>query len=179
MSLSPAVAPIVEEFPSKVVASFDSDTEAMRAASQLAASDRVQARQVRIVAPNDPAAEHKLQPEPRAIELTFFRTHALFGAIGLVTGVVLAAVSINWGPEALQASPMFTLITLTWVSTLFSLMVAGAVTLRMDHDLVLNHVLRASDEGRHSVVAHARSSTQKRGFANQLRAEAGTVATTL
>jgi hypothetical protein len=139
----------------------------------------IEPRQVRLVKPDDPEAERKLQPEARAIERTWIRTHLLFGAVGLVSASVFVALAIQWGPTALSASPMFTGLTLVWVRTLSSLMCAGAVALRRDHDRVLNHVLRAPVEGRHTVVAHARSGRQKRRFTEALRTHAETAVSTL
>ncbi len=170
---------VVEEYPSKVAASFDCKTEAARAVQQVASAEGAELGQIRLVGPGDPAADRKLQPESGAIARTWIRTHLVFGAVGMLSASVLTFTAIQWGPTALSASPVFTGITLVWVITLSSLMLAGAVTLRMDHDRVLNHVLRASAEGRHTVVAHARSAKQKRRFAKALRTQAGAAVSTL
>jgi hypothetical protein len=86
---------------------------------------------------------------------------------------------VQWGPVALSASPLFTTIALIWVTTLSCLMVAGATTLRMDHDLVHAHVRAAASEGRHSVVAHARTARERRRLARQLRRRAQSTVSTL
>ncbi len=170
---------IVEEFPSKVAASFDTQEAAERAAAQIAEAENIEDRQVRTIEPDDSAVARKLQPESQSIQRTWMRTHIAFGAFGLLLGSLLAAIAVQWGPVALTASPMFTGITLVWVSTLSCLMVAGAATLRMDHDLILNHVSAASAKGQHTVIAHARTAREKRRFARQLRRRAETTVSSL
>jgi hypothetical protein len=168
-----------EKFPSKVVASFSTHVEAKEAATTLLLTEEVAASQIKIVAPEDQNADRKLQPEARAIESTFFSKHFYYGASGLFAGLALSALAITWGPEAFTASPLLTAITVTWVTFLSSLMLAGAVTLRMDHDLILNHAQRTSDQGMYLVVAHARTTPQKRRFADQLRGRSESVVSTL
>ncbi|MEE4192513.1 MAG: hypothetical protein V2I66_13110 [Halieaceae bacterium] len=168
-----------ERFPSKVSASFNGASEAHRAADRLLQAEDVVREQVVVIAPEDGAVDSKLQPEARAIEGTFFRKHIAFGLSGLAAGLVLATVAISWGPDVFTGSPFLSTIAITWVTFLSSLMVAGALTLRMDHDMVTNHALRAADEGKYLVVAHARSGAEKRRFAEELKPEATATASTL
>ena len=179
MSLVPDVNASVEQYPSKVTASFRSSSDAAQAAARLAEDGEVEKGQIKVVAPEDQDIDRKLQPEARAIERTFFRRHRNFGISGLVAGLFLSTLAITMGPEAFYASPQLTVITVTWVTFLSSLMLAGALTLRMDHDLIMNHAKQASGQGLHVVVAHARTAPQKRQFANELRAKAERVVSTL
>ena len=176
----PALPDIVaEEFPSKVAASFETRDAAARAIADVIQVEDVEAHQVRLIEPDDKAAARKLQPESRTIEHTWVRSHLAFGAFGILLGSVLAAASVQWGPVALSASPLFTTITLIWVTTLSCLMIAGATTLRMDHDLVHAHVSAAAARDRHSVVAHARTAREKRRLARQLRRRAESTTSSL
>lgn len=168
-----------EQFPSKVVASFETSSDAKRAATRLSHADEVETGQILIIAPGDNAADSKLQPEARAIENSFIRKHLKYGIAGLLAGVFLSTLAVNWGPDIFTASPLLTSIAVTWVTFLSSLMLAGALTLRMDHDLVFNHAQRASDQGKYVVVAHARSGSQKRRFAEQLDIQAQATAASL
>jgi len=167
-----------EKYPSKVSAIFDTAKDARQAADVLAQKAGVEPEQVVVIAPDEPRRGLKLEPEPRAIRNTWVRKHAIHGAAGIASGLLLASVAVNSGVDVFRASPVLTTIAITWVSFLSSLMVAGALTLRLDHDRVINQSLRAADNGQYVVVAHARSGSQKRRFLKQLRSEArGTAAT--
>ena len=179
MKISPLPDVIAEEYPSKVAASFDTREQADRATASVLRAANADTRQLEIIAPDDPAAARKLQPESATIPRTWVRTHCAFGVFGLLLGALLAAAAIQWGPVAMSASPLYTGITLVWVTTLSCLIIAGAVTLRMDHDLVLNHVSTASAKGQHTLVAHARTAREKRRFARLLRRRSEATASSL
>ncbi|MEE4660151.1 MAG: hypothetical protein V2J89_06775 [Halieaceae bacterium] len=167
-----------EKYPSKVSAIFDTAQEAQQAADALAQQASVASDQVHVIAPDESRRGLKLEPEPRAIRNTWVRKHAIHGAVGIALGLMLATVAINSGVDVFRASPVLTTIAITWVTFLSSLMLAGALTLRLDHDRVINQSLRAADNGQYVVVAHARSGSQKRRFLKQLRPDAsGTVST--
>ncbi len=167
-----------EEFPSKVSATFDTAREANQAANELSQSEDVESGQVLVIAPGDDRTDLKLEPEPRAIRNTWFRAHVLYGAVGIAVGLVLASAAVNSGLDIFSASPLPTIIAITWVTFLSSLMVAGAITLRLDHDVVVHHSRSAAGSGEYLVVAHARSGAEKRRFAKQLKPAANDTAST-
>lgn len=176
---TPPIDIVAEEFPSKVTASYSNAVRAREAAVTLRQWSDVDPRQVRLVSPGDSAVAPKLQPEAEAIERTFYRTHLAFGLAGLGVGSGAAIAAVSWGPIAISASPLLAGLALVWVCTLSSLILAGAVTLRMDHDGVFSHLLQARSKGQTTVIAHARSAAEKRRFRTHLEASASSVASTL
>ncbi len=98
---------------------------------------------------------------------------------GLSAGLIISTIAINWGPDVFTASPLLTAIAVTWGCFRSSLMSAGALSLRMDHDSVTNHALRAAGKGKYLLVAQAHSGEGKRRFAEEFRSEATATVTTL
>ena len=56
------------------------------------------------------------------------RAHLWFGAVGLVLGLVSAAIVIMAGPEFLRASPMFTTLALGMIGAIGLSMAGGLYT---------------------------------------------------
>ena len=56
------------------------------------------------------------------------RAHLWFGAIGLVLGLIAAAIVITSGPEFLSASPLFTTLALGMIGAIGLSMAGGLFT---------------------------------------------------
>lgn len=56
------------------------------------------------------------------------RAHLFYGAAGLLLGLIGAAIAISVGPEFLQSSPMFTVLSLGLVGTIALSMAGGLMT---------------------------------------------------
>ena len=56
------------------------------------------------------------------------RAHLWFGAMGLILGLISAAIVIMAGPEFLRASPMFTTLALGMIGAIALSMAGGLLT---------------------------------------------------
>lgn len=147
------ISPFGEQSLTIVAARFDDCGSAERAAHAvrhaLRAGDRVD-----VVGPRDPTLALKLEPEPHGIAGTAIRSHLLLGAAGSVIGAGVAIVALaltRFGAEDV-ALP---LLALAIVLGLFlGTIVAGCVTLRPDHDVVIDQVSDWVRRYKWAVVAH-------------------------
>ncbi|MGC3964870.1 MAG: hypothetical protein QM803_16555 [Rhodocyclaceae bacterium] len=156
-----------------VAALFDNLESARRAAEHVRSASSMQAGQVKLVAPADPAFDAKLEPEQTGIAHTLIRTHIVLGAVGLVAGVLLAVVLQRADLALFAQSPGRSLFVLALLGLFFGMMVGGFVSLRPDHDMVIEKVRWGSASGRWAVVTHPVSSVQKKQAEDVLRAEHG------
>mgnify|MGYP003634900911 FL=1 len=89
------------------------------------------------------------------------KAHVRFGLIGLVVGLAVAGLLVTVGPALTRSSPLMTFIAFGFFFPVLALLCAGAVSLRPDHDLVIEKARMAKDEGRWTVVAHCDSLEQQ------------------
>ena len=145
------ISPFGEQSLTIVAARFDDCGSAERAAHAvrhaLRAGDRVD-----VVGPRDPTFALKLEPESHGIADTAIRSHLLLGAAGSAIGAGVAIVALTrFGAEDV-ALP---LLALAIVLGLFlGTIVAGCVTLRPDHDVVIDRVAGWVRRYKWAVVAH-------------------------
>lgn len=150
-------APLFGERSLTLVAGLFPETAAARlAAETLRSRLAVGERDVTVVAPGDPDIARALEPEQRGIWHTMLRSHALLGALGFGLGLLLAAALIVGGWPAAVASPWATTAIAAGFMAIAGMLVAGLLTLRPDHALVIRRVRHALRHGRTAVVAHPR-----------------------
>lgn len=143
-----------EDFPHKVSAQYNSQEAADQAVQILVNKAYIPRFQIRVVQPYDPNMARKIEPESKGIARTLAKSHTVLGSAGLIFGLLLAAVLVMLGPEMTRASPMFTFIALGFLFTFLGLLLAGAVSLRPDHDPMLEKTRTATDSGHWTVIAH-------------------------
>jgi hypothetical protein len=162
-----------------VSAEFQSDDQARHAAKKLVAEAGLPSRQVRVVKPHDRSVSRKLEPEPQGIARTLVRSHLTLGlgggVLGLITGLVLASSGI----DAVASSPAYTIGLLTGFGAILGMFLAGLISLRPDHDLVIDLVETAANEGRWSVVVHAHNHKEEHQAKQTLDAVSDRVRETL
>ncbi|NML17601.1 hypothetical protein [Azohydromonas caseinilytica] len=107
-----------------------------------------------VIHPGDEQVSRKLEPEQRGIWRTLLRSHALLMPAGALLGLVVALWLVAAGWPAAAGSPYFTLLFLGLMGAFFGGMVAGLLTLRPDHAIVIRRVRAALARGRHAVVVH-------------------------
>ncbi|MFO1337074.1 MAG: hypothetical protein U1F53_02385 [Burkholderiaceae bacterium] len=145
-----ALNPFGERSLTLVAASFADHRAAERAAGVLKQSPALDG-EVAVIDPGDPLARRKLEPEQRGIFATLLRSHLILGTAGLGVGLLVAWVAIAvW--TAAAASPGFVLLFAGLMGGFIGMMVAGLITLRPDHGLVLLGVREALRRGRSAVV---------------------------
>ncbi|MBZ8141628.1 riboflavin biosynthesis protein RibA [Rubrivivax gelatinosus] len=158
-----------------VAALFPEPAAARRAAeslrTQMAGSDR----DVTVVAPGDPDIARKLEPEQAGIWRTMKRSHLVLGAVGFGAGLLLAALLVVFGWPAAVASPQVTTAVCVGFGAVAGMMLAGLLTLRPDHSLVIRQVRHALKHGRSAVVAHPRDEAAASQASAALEAAGGEV----
>lgn len=149
-----------ENYSHKISAEFDSQTAANSAAESLESAG-IPLAQIRVIQPHDPKMGGKVEPDDQGIARSLVNAHVKFGLIGLVGGLVLAGVLVAIGPALASSSPVMTFIALGFFGAIVALLIAGAVSLRPDHDLLIEKARIASDAGYWTVVAHCVSTEQQ------------------
>lgn len=150
-----------ENYSHKVTAEFDNKIDADNAVKKLIDQAGLPESQITVVQPHDPNMALKIEPEVKGIGRSLARAHVTLGLGGLVVGLVLAAILVAVGPEATQSSPGMTYIALGFLLGMLGLLLGGAVSLRPDHDPMVEHTRAATDAGQWTVVAHCTSSEQQ------------------
>lgn len=150
-----------ENFPHKVSAQYNSQELADQAVQLLVDHAQLPRQQILVVQPHDPNMERKIQPEVKGIARTLAKSHAVLGLAGLGLGLLVAAVLTTVGPVVTTASPLLTFIALGFLFTILGLILAGAISLRPDQDLLLEKTRTATDTGHWTVIAHCTSPEQQ------------------
>ena len=145
---------------SKVAAIFADATAARAEAARVRDALQLSDAQVQVVTPADPRPGHKLEPESHGIFLTMIRAHVVLGLVGAVVGAVAFAVLLAMDIPFIVNSAVMSAALLIGFGAVAGLMFGGLVTLRPDHDPLINKVQHALGEGRSAVVVHAFSHAQ-------------------
>lgn len=163
----------------KVAAIFSTETRAREVAAQLRTELGLGDPQVRVVTPNDHRPGRKLEPESQGIFRTMILAHARLGALGAVAGAVLFGVFWFAGAGMVVNAAAPAAFAMIVIGGLVGLMAGGLVTLRPDHDVVINRVFEAIGEGQCAVVVHAQSTEQVEAVQEKLKAAGGEVVSTV
>ncbi len=146
-----SLTPFGEQSITLVAASFDGRQGAENAVLTLEEGAHLSGA-TQIIAPGDPAFDTKLEPEQKGIWRTAIRSHVLFGILGAVLGAATAVALILAPWPAASSSPGFALLFATAMGTMFGMIVAGLLTLRPDHGVVIDRVRQWLRWGRWVVV---------------------------
>lgn len=146
-----SITPFGEKSITLVAASFDARKGAENAVSALEEDAHLNGV-TQIIAPGDPSFVRKLEPEQRGIWRTAVRSHVLLGILGAVLGAAAAVMLVLAPWPAAASSPGFTLLFATVMGTLLGMMLAGLLTLRPDHGVVIERVRQWLRWGRWVVI---------------------------
>ena len=150
-----------EHYSHKVTAEFDSQVAADNAVQALIDKAGLPSSQITVIQPRDPDMARKVEPEAKEIGRTLAKAQVNLGLAGLVFGLVLAAVLVAVGPMATRSSPVMTFIGLGFLFPILGLLLGGIISLRPDHDPMIEHTRTATEAGLWTVVAHCTSSEQQ------------------
>ena len=149
-----------EKATTKVAAIFDGEEQMASVAASLQAGTQLRADQIKTVRPTEPDVGRKLEPEGRGIVRTALKAHMILGLAGLAVGFLVWLVLYSAGVIAVVSSPAFSAGVLLFFFAIAGLLLGGLITARPDHQLVIQRVLTASEEGRWSLVIHPASAAQ-------------------
>ena len=146
------ISPFGERYRTLVAAAFRDRQLAESAALQLRREFQATV-EVSVVGPTDPQVARKLEPDSRGIWRTVVRGHHVFGAGGVAVGLAVAWLLVG-SSSAAAMSPGFTALFAGVVGAFLGMMVAGLLTLRPDHSLVIRKVRERLQQGQWEVVVH-------------------------
>jgi hypothetical protein len=149
-----------ERATTKIAAIFDSEQGAATVATKLHAGAGLQAAQIRLVKPYEKDYAKKLEPETRGIVRTALRAHLVLGAAGLLLGVAAWTLMYFAGIAAVVSSPIASLIACAVFASIAGMLLGGLVTARPDHQLVIQRVHTATQDGKWSLLVHPRTPKQ-------------------
>lgn len=145
---------IGESRPGMVSGVFKTESDARNAVASLINEGDFERDHINVVTPNDKHFEEKLEPDQAGIARTLLVSHLVFGLIGLLVGLILSALLTLFGPPLAQSSPMFTTIALALICFFIGLIFAGLVSIRPDHDPIIESTRHAIRSGCWAVVVH-------------------------
>lgn len=150
-----------ESATTKIAAIFDTESAAATAAATLHAETGIQAVQLRLVKPHDKGYSKKLEPEIRGIARTAVRAHLSLGLAGTLVGLIAWGLAYFSGLPAIVSSPQKSAIAFIFLATIAGMLLGGLVTARPDHQIVIQRVRDATQQGQWSLVVHPRSTKQR------------------
>ncbi|SHG87419.1 hypothetical protein [Pollutimonas bauzanensis] len=149
-----------ERATTKIAAVFDSEAAAEEAAASVRSQAGLQATQVLLVQPHEKEYARKLEPEPQGVARTALRSHMILGLAGLVAGAIVWMALYVADLPAILSSPGVSALFVLFLGAIAGLLLGGLITARPDHQLVIQRVQTATEEGRWSLVVHPRDARQ-------------------
>lgn len=146
-----------EAKPSKIAGIFANEDLASNARTTLIHDGHFARDAVEVISPTETPAKagHKIEPETRAIWRFLKKSHYILGTVGFIVGLILASVLSVSGPAFIQSSPLLTHMAFGIMGIFFGVMLAGLVSLRPDHDPLINKTMEANQHHQWSVVVQA------------------------
>jgi hypothetical protein len=164
-----------EQSPTLVAAMFGSNDAARIAVEQLQAEAHLKSSQIDLLRPDDPQPARKLEPETRGIWRTIKRSHVTLGATGLVAGGLLGLALYLAEFSTFLAAPLAATSAFAIIGLFFGLLAAGLLSLRPDHDRVIEGVRKAIGAHGWAVIAHPTDQNQAQAAGATLRDAGGEV----
>lgn len=156
---------------SKVAASYSHPRTAVLASARVRYLTGVDRRRIQLVRPHDADWERKVEPEGVGIARTAIRAHLTCGAFGLAFAWLVWLALYAAGAAIVVSTPFPSLFAMSLMGAMLGLMAGGALTIRPDHDFVIDDVREAARAGRWSVVVHPAT---RREYRQSVRALADT-----
>lgn len=140
-----------EKHTGRVAAVFGDEVSA-NAAKQKLIDNGISSKVISIVKPDDSAISMKIEPESRGIYKGIIKSHGWLGLIGMIVGALIATALVLSGPEMTQSNPLYTYFVFVFFGAMFGMMIAGAISLRPDHDPLITKTVEASHEHHWTVI---------------------------
>lgn len=151
---------IGEEASTKIAALFDTKSAANSAAERVCYEAHLKRGQVRLVHPYEAHFGRKLEPDNDGIVRTAVRSHLMMGALGAVIGLAVIGILHRQEVEAVIQNPGAAAGAAIFIGIVLGMLLAGLVTARPDHQLVITPVREAVQHGRWALLVHPASSQQ-------------------
>jgi hypothetical protein len=151
----------IERYSTKISAEFADEALARETVESLTEEGGFDREQVTMIFPDDRDFARKLEPESRGIGGIIASYHLAWGGVGLLIGLAAAWLLVRLGPLATQSNPVFTYLALIIICPMIGLLLAGALSIRPDHDRLVSRARAAAGSGRWTVVVHCADGDQK------------------
>lgn len=148
-----------EQSNTKIVAVFKTK-HAAELCAQTLKEHGLDPNQFDIIAPHEAHYDRKLEPEEQGVRRTAVKAHVRLGLAGFVIGWVIWGGLYLAKVDLIVSSPLLSLIPMLFVGAVAGLVWGGVVTMRPDHQMVIQTVDSAVEEGLWSLVIHSRNSEQ-------------------
>ncbi|MCU4676708.1 hypothetical protein N7931_13815 [Catenovulum sp. 2E275] len=149
-----------ETYPSKIAGVFNSEESAQAVVKALHSKTDLSPDKVSLIQPGDMHFDEKLEPEDKQIGKTLLKTHITFGCIGLIFGLCIATLLNLTGFVLMQNYLIEAFVSISLICLFLGLLVAGFVTIRPDHDSMINKIRTATRSGQWSVIVHLPDSSK-------------------
>lgn len=156
-----------EEHATKVAAIFDSEEQAKSAFESLNENDQFDQNSIKFIAPHDQDFDKKVEPEDKNIAKTLLNTHILLAVIGLAVGLLISTAFLFIEVEFMQNFVLETYAGVSTITVFIALLVAGFMSIRPDHDPLINKVRKATSSGMWVLIVHT-DTNKKSNKAEQL-----------
>lgn len=143
-----------EQASTKIAALFDTKSAASNAAERVCYEAHLRHGQVRLVHPYEAHFGRKLEPENDGIVRTAVRSHLMLGVLGAVIGLAVVGILHRQEVEAVVDSPGLAAGAAMFLGAVFGMLLAGLMTARPDHQLVITPVREAVQHGRWALLVH-------------------------
>ncbi len=153
----------------QVAAVFESKQKAQQTISMVQDNADVDPSQIKIIQGNDPHFSEKLERNSRTLGKRLWSSHLLLGTIGLVQGLIVAFLLVQFGPAFTQQNPVFTYIALISPGIFIGLFVAGLIGLRPDRDELVQSVKHAIRYGKVALVINLRKTQSAKDVVSVLK----------
>jgi hypothetical protein len=100
--------------------------------------------QISTVSPEDKDFKHKLEPNSKGIGQTVLSSHLILGFVSSEVGLIIASVLMTIDPAFATLSPVMMLAAAVILGTFIGLLIAGAISIRPDHEQPINSARHAT-----------------------------------
>ena len=135
---------------------FTEQEQAKHTISEVIRQTSVAPEQITVISPNDPNFNRKLEGESKELGKMMWYSHLILGGAGLLIGMIVAYVLVEFGPALTQNNPLFTYIAMVSPGIFIGLFVAGLLSLRPDRTEIIDVVREAVRNKRYAVIVNLR-----------------------
>ncbi len=116
---------------------------------------------VDLIEPGDPKMTNKLEPETVGVRRTLVRAHVVMGIAGILGGLLLVLILSLLGIEAITSNIGYASMALGFIGGMIGMMAGGLVSIRPDHDHLINEAREACEHGQWVVLVHTQEKSEE------------------
>ncbi|NUO86938.1 MAG: riboflavin biosynthesis protein RibA [Cupriavidus sp.] len=136
----------------KIAALFDTKLAASSAAERVCYEAHLKRGQVRLVHPYEAHFGRKSEPQNGGMVHTAVRSHLIMAALGAIVGLAVVGILHRQEVDAVMQSPALAAGAAIFLGVMSGMLLAGLITARPAHQLVITPVREAVQHGRWAVL---------------------------